>query len=382
MPSDAYILGTGLTPFGDLGPAGTLELMSRAAQAALDDAGLTRDAVDGLLVGYSTTFPHLMLSTAFAEHFGLQPHYAHGMQLGGATGLAMVAAARHLVAAGAARNLLVVAGENRRSGQTPDQTISTLAQVGDPAHEVPNGGTVPAYYALVASRYLAATGCSEADLAELVVLMRRHAAGYPGAHYPTPVTQEEVLASRPIATPLKRLDCCPISDGAAALLVSADPPAAAPRIAIAGTGQAHTHQSLMHAPDELGAGAAAAAGRAFSQAGRKPADMQLLGIYDSFSVTLALLLEACGFAPPGGAGATARAGHFALDGAQPLNPHGGLLAYGHCGVAGGLAHGVEAARQLAGRSPVQIAPAPTCAYVHADGGVLSSHVGLVLERRA
>ncbi|SMF30402.1 Acetyl-CoA acetyltransferase [Tistlia consotensis] len=378
MSSSAYIVGTGLTPFGDLSPATTLDLMSRAAQAALDDAGLERGAIDGLLVGYSTTFPHLMLSTAFAEHFGLAPGYAHGLQLGGATGLAMLAAARHLVVAGAARRILVVAGENRRSGQSSDQTISTLAQVGDAAHEVPNGGTVPAYYALVAERYLHETGCSEADLAELVVLMRRHAAAYPGAHYPEPVTVEEVLASRPIATPLKRLDCCPISDGAAALVVSAEPGPVPVRIA--GTGQAHTHLSLMHAPDDIGAGARRAAAAAFAQAGRGPADVRLIGIYDSFSVTLAILLEACGFAAPGGSAEAVRAGRFGLDGPQPLNPHGGLLAYGHSGVAGGMAHAVEAARQMAGRSPTRAVADPACAFVHADGGVLSSHVSLVLER--
>ncbi len=377
MSGAAYVAGTGLTPFGDLAPATTLELMAEAAEAALADAGLSRGDVDGLLVGYATTFPHLMLSTAFAEHFGLRPSYGHGLQVGGATGLAMVALARHLVVAGAARTVLVVGGENRRTGQTADQTISTLAQVGDPDHEVPNGGSVPAYYALLAARYLHETGAREEDLAELVVLMRRHAAAYPGAQYAEPVTVADVMASRPIATPLKRLDCCPISDGAAALVVTAEPGEVPVRIA--GTGQAHTHQSLMHAPADVAEGAALAAAAAFAAAGRTPGEMELLGIYDSFSVTLAMLIEATGLAPPGGAAEAVRSGRFSMDGDQLLNPHGGLLAYGHPGVAGGMAHAVEAVRQMQGRSPVQRPRRPARAFVHADGGVLSSHVSVVLE---
>lgn len=373
----AHIIGTGLTPYGDLAPADTLGVMARAATEALADAELTRADVDGLIVGYSTTFPHIMLSSAFAEHFGLNPTYAHAVGLGGATGLAMLAVASHVVAAGAARRVLVVAGENRRTGQSADQTISTLAQVGDRVHEVPNGGTIPAYYALLASLYLAETGQSEADLAEFPVLMRTHAASYPGAQYDAPVTVDEVMASKPIATPLKRLDCCPISDGAAALVVSADAPAGAVRIA--GTAQAHTHLAMMHAPDDIALGARTASAAAFAEAGMRPDQMDALGIYDSFSVTLAMLLEACGFAGDGEAAAATRDGAFAPSG-QFLNPHGGLLAYGHPGVAGGMAHAVEMARQLAGRSPVPAASPPSLAYVHADGGVLSAHVGMVLER--
>jgi acetyl-CoA acetyltransferase len=166
-PRPAFVVGAGLTPFGDRAPRTTLDLMADAAEAALADTHLSRGDVDGLLVGYSTTFPHLMLSTAFAEHFGLAPRYGHGIQLGGATGLAMVAAARHLVAAGASDRMLVVAGENRRTGASVDTVLSTLAQVGDPVHEVPNGANVPAYYALLAARYLHDHGLSERDLAGL-----------------------------------------------------------------------------------------------------------------------------------------------------------------------------------------------------------------------
>ncbi|MCC7276172.1 MAG: thiolase family protein, partial [Alphaproteobacteria bacterium] len=150
----AWIVGAGDTAFGRHDGSATLDLMTRAASAALVDAGLGRGAVDGLLCGYSTTQPHLMLATVFAERFGLRPAYAHAMQAGGATGCAMAMLAARLVDAGQCRNVLVVAGENRATGQSRDSSIQTLAQVGHPDYEVPFGAIIPAYYALVAARYM------------------------------------------------------------------------------------------------------------------------------------------------------------------------------------------------------------------------------------
>ncbi len=375
----AYIAGTGNTAFGRLDGQGPIELMGQAASRALADAGLQRADVDGLLCGYATTLPHLMLSTLFAERFGLSPQYGHGMALGGATGAAMLMLARDLVRVGRCRNVLVVAGENRLSGQARDSAIQTLAQVGDAEMEVPNGASVPAYYALLASRYMHATGTTTDDLAELAVLMRANAARHPDAHLREPITAADVAASKPIATPLRLLDCCPISDGAMALVVSAAPGPHRP-VAITGAGQAHQHQHLSAIADVLATGASAAAGRAFAEAGLAPADMQWLGIYDSFTITLAMLLEETGFAPRGQAAAGVRDGRFAPTGAQPLNTHGGLLSFGHCGVAGGMGHAVEAVRQMQGRAGTrQAAQPPRRAFVHADGGVLSSHVSLVLS---
>lgn len=377
--SAAHLTGVGLTPFGRHEGASALDLMARAAQAALDDAGLARAQVDGLLCGYATTLPHLMLSTLFAERFALQPRYAHSVQLGGATGAALIMLAGDLVRSGRCQRVLVVAGENRLSGQARDSAIQTLAQVGDAETEVPNGASVPAYYALLASRYLHETGTTEADLAELAVLMRRHATTHPGAQLRSPLTVDQVLASKPIATPLKLADCCPISDGAAALLVSAEP-GPGPRVVLRGAGQAHRHQHLSAMASVLACGAAEAAQRALQEAGLQRAQIDHLAIYDSFTVTLAMLLEEIGFAPRGGSAARARAGDFGPQGALPLNLHGGLLSYGHCGVAGGMAHAVEAVTQLAGRAGARQVPRAQHALVHADGGVMSSHVSLVLSR--
>lgn len=372
------VTGIGLTPFGRLEGQDTLALMSRAAAAALADAGLERREVDGLVCGYSTTMPHLMLSTVFAEHFGLAPRYAHAMQLGGATGFGLLMLAHLLADAGAARRILVVAGENRLSGQSRDAAIQTLAQVGHPVYEVPLGPTIPAYYGLVASRYRHEFGSNEADFAELAVLMRANAVRTPGAHLVAPLTVEDVLASKPIATPLKLADCCPVSDGAAAFVVEREEPGRA-AIRIRGAGQAHRHQHVTAAGPVSALGAAEAAGRALDAAGIALADIRYGAIYDSFTITLAMLLEEIGLAPRGGSGRLAREGHFSPDGALPLNTHGGLLSYGHCGVAGAMAHAVEAVRQMRGEAGGRQVARPPLALLHGDGGVLSSHVSLVLE---
>lgn len=377
-PSPAYLRGAGSTPFGRHEGRGALDLMAGAAHQALASAGLARADIDGVLCGYATTLPHLMLSTLFCERFALAPRYAHSMQLGGATGAAMLMAARELVRSGRCRNVLVVAGENRLTGQSRDSSIQTLAQVGDADYEVPNGASVPAYYALMASEYMHRTGVTSADLAEFAVLMRANAARHPEAHLRTPITHAEVLAAKPIAAPLSLLDCCPISDGAMAFVVSAEPGPHAP-VRLAGAGQAHRHQHLTAMADVMRCGASDAAAQAFAEAGLAPADIDYLGIYDSFTITLVMLLEEIGFAPRAGAAARARAGDFAPTGALPLNTHGGLLSFGHCGVAGGMAHTVEAWRQMTGQAGERQIRAPQRAFIHADGGVMSSHVSLILS---
>lgn len=374
----SFISGVGLTPFGKHPGRTTLDLMSDAAAAAMADAGLDRRDIDGLICGYSTTLPHLMLSTLFAEHFGLRPRYAHSIQIGGASGFAMAMAAHLVIEAGAAKRILVVAGENRLTGQSRDTAVQTLAQVGHAAYEVPLGATIPAYYALVASRYMHEFGHSEEDLAELAVLMRAHAAMHPGAQFREPIAVADVLASKPIASPLKLLDCCPVSDGGAAFVVSRDP-VDGRRVRIRGAAQAHTHQHVSAAASLTQFGAQASTREALAQARVKLDDCDYAAIYDSFTITLAILLEEIGLAPRAGAGRMAREGHFSRSGRVPLNTHGGLLSYGHCGAGGAMAHLVEAHFQLTARAGERQADSPRLALLHGDGGVLSSHVSLVLE---
>lgn len=374
----SWVIGSGLTRYGKHEGSNTLALMTQATDLALADAGMVRGDIDGLVCGYSTTLPHLMLSTVFAEHYGLHPRYAHAVQLGGATGFGLVMLAHLLVTSRAAKRVLVVGAENRMTGQSRDSAIQVLAQVGHPVYEVPLGATIPAYYGLVASRYMHEFGSTEADFAELAVTMRQHAALHEGAQFRQPISVEDVMASRSIASPLKMLDCCPVSDGGCAFVISAEPEGANP-VRISGAAQHHNaqHISALASLTHVGAGACAAS--ALRAAGRTLADVEHAAIYDSFTITLTMLLEEIGLAPRGRAGVLAREGHFDAGGAMPLNLHGGLLSYGHCGVGGAMAHLAEVHLQMTGRAGVRQAPKAGVTLLHGDGGVLSSHVSLVME---
>src|ERR1700686_2990642 len=124
----SFFTGAGLTAFGRHEGSSSLDLMSKAAALAIADAGLGRSEIDGILCGYSTVAPHIMLATVFAEHFGIRPTYAHAVQVGGATGLAMTMLAHHLVEAGVVRHGLGVGGGNRPTGQSRGAPVLALAQ--------------------------------------------------------------------------------------------------------------------------------------------------------------------------------------------------------------------------------------------------------------
>jgi acetyl-CoA acetyltransferase len=375
----SFITGVGLTSFGRHEGSSTLDLMSKAAELAIADAGLKRAEIDGILCGYSTVQPHIMLATVFAEHFGIKPSYAHAVQVGGATGLAMTMLAHTIVEAGLARHVLVVSGENRLTGQSRDAAIQALAQVGHPEYEMPLGPTIPAYYGLVASRYMHEYGVSEQDLAEFAVLMRDNAADHPGAQFRDRITVADVMNSKPVALPLKLLDCCPVSDGGAAFVVSREPTSGI-GVRVRGCAQAHTHQYVTTIPPFDAMGAAMSLKRARAASGIEIGDVRYAGIYDSFTITLAMLLEELGLAGRGEAAARVRSGHFSRDGAMPLNTHGGLLSYGHCGVGGAMVHLVETHLQMTGRAGNRQVRDASIALLHGDGGVLSSHVSMFLER--
>ena len=378
FPTDAHITGVGLTAFGkDLGMS-ALELQGAASFAALDDAGLTVRDVDTVLTGYATTVQHIMPANLLAEYIGAQPNKAFGMSLGGATGLGMVAEAARLVRHDEAETVLVVGGENRASGQSRDAAIATLAQVGHSTHEVALGANIPAYYALLASEYLHRHGARREDLAYLAVQMRAHAGTHPGAQFTKPSTVEDVLAAPSVADPLGLLDCCPVSDGGAAFVIS-NRSDGGRGVRITGTGQSNLHQHVSEA-DFNDFGARESSQQALTEANIGLGEIDVLGIYDSFTVTLAILLEEIGIAAPGKAGQMAKAGEFSAKGRYPLNLHGGLLSYGHSGVAGGMAHLIEVVTQIRGEAGSrQLAQQPRWGLLHADGGVLSAHVSLVVD---
>ena len=191
------------------------------------------------------------------------------------------------------------------------------------------------------------------------------------------------MDSRVIASPLRIHDCCPNSDGGAAVIVSAGDAAADTRQArtsVLGTGQGHTHDHISAAPSLTDFGCRQSSRRAFARAGVGPGDIDVAEIYDSFTITLAVELESMGFFDRGSVGPAALDGALGPGGKLPCNTHGGLLSYGHSGAAGGLFHFVEAVQQLRGTARGYQVPDAKLAMVHGDGGILSAHCSVILGR--
>jgi len=351
--------------------------------AALDDAGLSTHEIDGVICAYSFTRPHLMLASWFSEYAGLHPNVCFAIQSGGATAAIMVMQAASLIASGVCRHILLVTGDNRLSGLSRDGAVAALSEIGHPEFERPYGVSVPASYALVASRYMHEFGVTSDDLAGIAVAMRRNAARHPGAHMREPLSIADVAASRTIAAPLRLLDCSLISDGAAAVIVSrrdALPGRAGSDIEILGYGQGHTHEHIVAAPSLTEFGCSTSSAIAFDRAGVAVTQVDIAQIYDSFTITLLVELESIGFFGRGEAGAAIAAGALDIAGALPCNTHGGLLSHGHSGAAGGMFHVVEAVTQLRGEAGERQAGSPRLGFVHGDGGILSAHCSLVLGR--
>ncbi|NLD70334.1 MAG: thiolase family protein [Limnobacter sp.] len=381
MTMHAFITGAFDTEVGELPGSSCMGLHAQAAIGAVADAGLKLSDIDGVLCAYSFTEPHLMLASVFCEYMGIHPGYSAAIQAGGASACIMIMQAAALVASGQCEHVLVVTGDNRLTGMSRDGAVAALAEVGHPQFERPFGISVPASYALVARHYMHETGVTSEQLAAIAVEHRRHAGRHPKAHKREPITVDQVLASKTIATPLHMLDCCLISDGGAALVVSSRAAARDCRgapIEILGAGQGHTHEHIVAAPSLADFGCKASSKAAFERAGVGCADIDVAEIYDSFTITLAVELESIGFFERGEAGAAAERGDLGLGGRLPCNTHGGLLSYGHSGAAGGMFHAVEAVHQLRGRAGARQVDGARLAFVHGDGGILSAHCSLVL----
>lgn len=383
MSMRASLTGAFDTRVGELPGSTCMGLQREAAAGALADAGLEASRIDGVLCAYSFTEPHLMPASVFCEYAGMHPSVCYSIQAGGATACIMVMQAAALVASGQCRHVLCVTGDNRLTGLSRDGAVAALSEVGHPQFERPYGISVPASYALVARRYMHEYAVTGEQLAAIAVEHRRHAGLHPNAHKREPITLDDVMRSRPISTPLRMLDCCLISDGAAAVVVSAVDAAGEarkPGVEILGAGQGHTHEHIVAAPSLTDFGCKQSSRIAFEHAGVGPSEIDVAQIYDSFTITLLVELESIGFFGRGEAGQAALGGALGLQGNLPCNTHGGLLSYGHSGAAGGMFHVVEAVRQLRGEADARQVADARLAFVHGDGGILSAHCSLVFGR--
>lgn len=388
MRGVAAIAGVGESRIGVVPERSSLELMADAARAALDNAGLTFADVDGLLTTPSRVEGWSMPCAVVAGALGLRPGYLATVDLAGASGTAMIHQAAMAVATGASTTVLCVAGQNLLSGMSRDGAVAAMASRGSAAHaelEQPLGPPIPALYALVAQRHMHEYGTTREQMARVAVEMRANAGRNPNAHMRAPITVEDVLAAPLIASPLGRLDCSLVSDGAGAAVVTTAERARDLRgrpVHLLGAGFGYGHAWVGDSESLATTAATRSGATAWRQARLGPADMDFACLYDCFTITVIAELEDLGFCPKGEGGAFVADGAIAPDGALPVNPHGGLLSAGHSGVPAGIFHVIEAARQIRREAgPRQLARSDA-AMVHGNGGIIGVHCSLVLGGEA
>jgi acetyl-CoA acetyltransferase len=376
------IVGVGESDIGKIPGMSGLGLNAQAAKRALDDAGLAVSDIDGLITAYSFTEPYPMLGTSLAEYLGLRPTLCASMIAGGASPGVMLHHAAQSIATGAANTVLVCAGENRATGLGRDAAVAVLAQVGHPQFEQLYGGLIPGYYAMIARRHMHEHGTTREQLAAVSVNTRAHALLHPNAHMKKPITVQEVLTSKPIADPLRILDCCLVSDCAGAFVVTSAERArdlGQKPAYLLGIGEKHTHEHLLCAPSLSQFGPAESGRIAYEMAGVGPGDIDVAELYDCFTIVPIIELEELGFVKPGEGGAFFESGHARIGGKLPINTHGGMLSHAHAGAAGGLFGIVEAVRQLRGSEGARQVQGAEIALVHNEGGILSSHCTMIFS---
>ena len=377
--SQAAIVGVAESDLGRTPGKTVLQLQAQAARAALEDAGLRFEEVDALFcAGNWTWSPNLML----AEYLGIRPKYTDTTNIGGSSFEAHIGHAVAAIEAGLFDIALITYGSTQRSDRSRGHGGSAFRLTEQ--YEGPFGLPAPVgAYALAATRHMHEFGTTSEQLAEVAVATRKWAVFNEKAMMRDPLTIEDVLNSRWIAEPLHLLDCCLVTDGGGAVVVASAARAGRARKApvwILGHGEAHTHNTIANMPDLAVHQAAIASGRAaFVMAGLTPAEMDVVEIYDSFTITVILTLEALGFCGRGEGGAFVSEQHTAPGGSFPLNTNGGGLSYCHPGMYG-IFLLIEATRQLRGECGQRQVQGARLALAHGTGGVLSSAATVILGK--
>lgn len=379
-------------------PTGELDGTTRALEAAmvreaLADAGLALTDVDGVFAGTGGTFMHSM---ELAEYLGIQPRWTDSTQTGGSSFEVLCEHAAAAIALGRCEVAIITYAATPRSsfkrggpgfGGGAQRAAALAAGVVPPMveWELPFGMRTPmGAYALAASRHMAQYGTTSEQLAQIAVSTRRWAARNPRARLQELITIDAVLASPYEATPLHKLECCLVTDGAGAVVLTSAERArdlARPPVLVLGAGTSHTHSMISQMPDLTVTAGAVSGPAAFAQAGIGPDDVDVLETYDSFTITVLLALEDLGFCSKGDGGAFVADDPLGPGGSLPANTNGGGLAYTHPGMYG-IFLLVEAVRQLRGECGDRQVPGAEVAVAHGCGGVLSSTSTIVLGTEA
>jgi acetyl-CoA acetyltransferase len=377
----AAIVGLGLTRMATRPGGSAAEMATEAVRAALTDAGLPHTAVDGLLVGSSQGVRPDRVGVTLAQHAGFSDlRLLEHVEIKGATTVAMVQRAVLAVRGGAARTVICVFADAplRAGGGAGSTYAHSGGHSGVRGLERASGvlGSVPTY-ALLAARWLAVHGGSPDDLCAVAVSARAWALGNPDAVQRNPLDADGYHASPMISTPLRRLDCARPVNGAAAVVISADPGIGRRgRVRVRGSGRDHPVRRRRAGGESWFGGGRHALEYALAEAGMNHGDLDVLELYDPFTVVTLCLLEEYGLCETGSAGELARAGALAPGGSLPVNTGGGQLSGFYLQ---GMTPLVEAVVQLRGNGGERQVPGARTALVGGIGGRLDHHACLILE---
>jgi acetyl-CoA acetyltransferase len=372
------IVGVAESDYGRVPHMTEMELHAQAIWRAMDDSGLHKNDIDGVFCSsHSLGMPTVML----CEYVQLFPRYSDTTSIGGSSFEAHLNHAVAAIRAGKCEVALITYASNQLSSR--GRMIGTggrPATIPEATYEAPYGNTLVGAYAMAARRHMHQYGTTSEQLAEIAVVTRRHAMLNPLAMYREPITVQDVLNSRMIADPLHLLDCCVVSDGGGAVLVTTEERARDLKqkpVFVLGSSESHTHAHISQMPDMTVTAAAVTGPRAFAEAGIVPSDIDMAMIYDSFTITVLLLLEDLGFCKKGEGGAFAQDGRIALGGQLPINTDGGGLSSNHPGMRG-IFLMIEATRQLRGQCGPRQVEGAKLAVAHGSGGLLSSQATTIL----
>jgi acetyl-CoA acetyltransferase len=373
----AAIVGIGNTKRWNAPGRSPFDQLQEAVILALDDCGLTLKDVDGLFCAISSSgLPVLNV----AERLGISVRHADGTMVGGASFLFHLQNAVAALNNGLCDVALICYGSNQLSAG------GRLVSMPDPQpYEAPYKPRYPiSSYALAAARHMHDFGTTRGNLADVALAARAWANLNPDAFARGPLTREEILSSRMVSDPITRADCCLVTDGGAALVLTRAEQArdlAKPPTYILGTGVAVSHRQIAAMPDLTTTAARESGRRAYEMAGVGPTDIDHVMVYDAFTITTLLFLEDLGFCAKGEGGAFISSGAIAPGGALPVNTNGGGLSCNHPGMYG-LFTIIEAVEQLRGTCGERQVKGVEIALAHANGGVLSSQATAILGSAA
>ena len=377
------IIGVGLTKFGELWDVSLRRMMLEAGARAIEDAGIDGKKIDAMYVGNMSAGQFISqehIASLIVDHAGLTPIPCTRVEAACASGGLALRQAVITVASGI-HDIVVAAGIEKMTDVLAEQTTEALITAADQEWEAFVGATFPGLYALMARRHMYEFGTTEEQLAKVAVKNHHNACFNPCAQYQMEITVEDVLNSSPVTTPLKLLDCSPITDGAACVILApfdrarefTDTP-----ILVAGTGQASDTISLHDRQTLVGIAATnKAAELAYKMAGIGPNDIDLAEVHDCFTIAEIMAIEDLGFCKKGDGGKVTERGETAIGGRIPINTSGGLKGKGHPVGATGIAQAVEITQQLrgeAGKRQVNGAEIGLTHNVGGSGGTVVVHV--------